>query len=195
MASFFYEIGAARRRKRAWEQTIGVPMANVAEHTLRVQVLALYLAHVEGADPAHAAMLALWHDATEIRGTDATPHQKPYVAVDEEKALAATVAGTPLAPMILAAYGEYKARETLAAKCVKDADILDTVLELMELKQQGYGYPRHPQVQQQIAIKREKYFTATARALHDTVTAEGAPSPWDWFLNGDSTFKQGTYGH
>ncbi|MCA3244071.1 MAG: HD domain-containing protein [Alphaproteobacteria bacterium] len=193
--SFFYEIGTARRRPRAWEQAIGAPMANVAEHTMRTQVLAAYLAVQEGGDPKQAIWIALWHDAGEIRGADATPHQKPYVEVHEAKALAATIKGVDgLGPLIETAYTTYKARQSIEAQCVKDADILDTVIELMEAKANGHGYPQHPLVAEQIRIKRERYFTATARTLHDALMAEDAPSPWDWFLLSESSFQDGTYG-
>jgi putative hydrolase of HD superfamily len=194
IVNFFYEIGGARRRPRNWEQAIGAPMANVAEHTYRVQMLAIYLALQEGADPKEAAFVALWHDGEEIRTGDLTPFQRVYGQMDGEKAFADSVAGTPLETLGNAAFKAYKARESVAAQCVKDADILDTVFELMELKASGNRYPLHPTSIEQIAMKREKYYTQTAKALHDAVTAEGAPSPWDWFLNGDSTFKRGTYG-
>ena len=194
IVNFFYEIGGARRRPRNWEQAIGAPMANVAEHTYRVQMLAIYLAQAEGADPKEAAFVALWHDGEEIRTGDLTPFQRVYGQMDGEKAFADSVAGTPLEDLGNSAFKAYKTRETKVAQCVKDADILDTVFELMELKASGNHYPVHPTSVEQIRMKREKYYTTTARALHDAVTADGAPSPWDWFLHGDSTFKRGTYG-
>ncbi len=194
IVNFFYEIGGARRRPRNWEQAIGAPMANVAEHTYRVQMLAIYLALQEGADPKEAAFVALWHDGEEIRTGDLTPFQRVYGQMDGEKAFADSVAGTPLETLGNAAFKAYKLRETKAAQCVKDADILDTVFELTELKASGNQYPTHLGVIEVISMKREKYYTQAAKALHDAVTASGAPSPWDWFLHGDSTFKRGTYG-
>jgi putative hydrolases of HD superfamily len=194
MINFFHEIGSARNRPRGWEQLIGTKMANVAEHTIRTQALAVYLAIAEGGSPERTAFIALWHDGEEVRTGDQTPFQKPYLTTNGAQAIEDMVADTPLKPSVLGAYKEYKARESIEAKCVKDADILDTVFELMELKRQGNHYPLQPQVQKQITIKRERYFTESARALHDAVTAPNAPSMWDWVLNGPSTFKDGSYG-
>ena len=194
VVNFFYEIGASRNRPRAWEQQIGTKMANIAEHTIRVEVLAAHLALLEGGNTARAVFIAAFHDFEEIRTGDQTPFQRPYGAMDGKRAIADMAAATPLEHHILDAFEEYKTRETIEAKCVKDADILDTVFELMELKAQGHRYPTLPEVEAQIAIKRTKYFTDSARALHDAVVAKGAPTPWDWFLSGASTFKDGSYG-
>jgi putative hydrolase of HD superfamily len=40
---------------------------SVAEHTMRVAQLAAIIAAQEGADPARASLLALWHDMQETR--------------------------------------------------------------------------------------------------------------------------------
>jgi len=189
---FFYEIGNARKQQRRWESKIGVPMANVAEHTYRTAFLAMHLAAAEGGNPERAAFIALVHDTEEIRTGDFDPFQKIYVTADGGKAIADLFGATPIAPACLQAFQEYKGRTTLEAQCVKDADILDTVLELHELASRGTNYLGL--IPQQMAVKRERYFTPSARALHDAVVAAGPAAAWDWFLKAESTFSRGEYG-
>ena len=192
IVDFFYEIGNARKQQRRWESKIGVPMANVAEHTYRTAFLAMHLAAAEGADPQRAAFIALIHDTEEIRTGDLDPFQKMYVHADGEKAIEDLFADIPLAKPCLEAFADYKKRKTLEAQCVKDADILDTVLELHEIAARGTHYLSL--IAHQIAYKRKTYFTESARALHDAIAEAGPDAIWDWFVKGESTFSRGEYG-
>jgi putative hydrolase of HD superfamily len=52
---------------------------SVAEHSLRVSQRTCLVATIEGAEPAHAALLAIWHDSQETR-TGNLPHTaRPYL--------------------------------------------------------------------------------------------------------------------
>lgn len=192
LVNFFYEIGNARKQQRRWESKIGVPMANVAEHTYRTAFLAMHLAAAEGGNPERAAFIALVHDTEEIRTGDLDPFQKMYVSADGDKAITDLFANILIAATCLKAFKEYKSRASLEAKCVKDADILDTVIELHEIAARGTQYLEL--IPHQVAVKRERYFTDSARALHDAIIKAGPQATWDWFLKGESTFSQGTYG-
>lgn len=191
IARFAYEMGAARSRPRSWQSELNQPMANVAEHTYRVCFLSMMLAVQEGADPARTAMIAMVHDTDEIRAMDLTPQQKAYVTIDGDKAVSDTFSGTPLEDVCLPLFKEYKEKTSLEARCVKDADILDTIFELTEIAGRGSQYLEA--IQERIIIKRDLLKTPSAKALYD-VLAGGRVSPWDWFLKGPSTFKDGTYG-
>src|SRR5438045_2773079 len=74
LAAFGFELGILKRMRRAgwWQAGVRDP-ESVAEHTARVAQLAGLLATEEGADPARAAYLALWHDTQETRTGD-LPH-------------------------------------------------------------------------------------------------------------------------
>ena len=74
LAAFGYELGILKRIRRAgwWHAGVRDP-ESVAEHTMRVAQLAALLAAEEGADPARASFLALWHDTQETRTGD-LPH-------------------------------------------------------------------------------------------------------------------------
>lgn len=189
---FAYEIGAARHKPRSWQYNLNENMANVAEHVYRTTFLAMLLAQMEGADPYRTAVIALVHDCDEIRGMDLTPYQKPYMTLHGDKAVHDTFEGTPLADLCLPLFKEYKAKETQESKCVKDADILDAVLELMEITERGSTYLEKIQ-HDMMTIRRESLRTESGKKIFDMI-ASGNVGPWDWFLKGPSTFKDGTYG-
>ncbi len=193
-ADFLYEIGAGRFTERSWSKSIGVKTANVAEHTFRVTHIAMWLAAQEGANIDRVASLCTIHDAPEIRGAELTPFQKAYVTFNEDKALKDMVNGLPHAAYLVELVKEYKDRQTLESRVVKDADILDTVLELIELAARGCNYLNSDETQTQIQIKAERYFTPSARALHAYVLAQPLANIWRWFQKGESTFKTGEYG-
>lgn len=188
---FAYEIGSARSRPRGWQQSLNENMANVAEHCYRVTFLAMLLAVMEKGDPYRAAAIAMVHDTDEIRGLDLTPYQKPYVSVDSEKAVRDTFEGTALANVCLPLFEEYKKKASIEAKCVKDADILDATLELLEITHRGSTYIHNIPEQQE--MRRAGLRTKSGKMLYDAIVTSKA-TPWDWFLKGPSTFRAGTYG-
>lgn len=189
---FAYEIGAARHKPRSWQYNLNENVANVAEHCYRVTFLAMLLALMENADPYRAAVISMVHDTDEIRAMDLTPYQKPYMSIHSEKAVHDTFDGTPLATLCLGLFKEYKAKQTPESLCVKDADILDAVLELMEITERGSKYLEKIQTEM-MGIRRNSLRTESGRKVFDMI-ASGHVGPWDWFLKGPSTFKDGTYG-
>src|ERR1035437_294329 len=97
---------------------------------------------MEGADPQRAAFLALWHDSQETRTTDIPHLAKSYVsAARNERVTLDQVAPLPppVAGMISAAVAEYEAGETLEARCARDADKLDCLLQAREYQAQGHA--------------------------------------------------------
>lgn len=189
---FAYEIGAARHKQRSWQSHMQENVANVAEHVYRVTFLTMLLAVMEKADPYKAAVISLVHDCDEIRAMDLTPYQKPYVKIDNHKAVHDTFEGTPLEALCIPLFDEYKEKASIEAKCVKDADILDAVLELMEISQRGNKYLEQTQTEI-MGIRKKSMRTASGEKLFDMIVGSKV-KPWDWFLRGPSTFKDGTYG-
>jgi putative hydrolases of HD superfamily len=80
VASFAFELGVLKRIRRAgwWHAGVRDP-ESVAEHSLRVAQLAALLAAIEGAEPARAALLAIWHDSQETRTGDLPHTARPYL--------------------------------------------------------------------------------------------------------------------
>ena len=141
LASFGFELGVLKRTRRAgwWQAGVRDP-ESVAEHTMRVAQLAGLLAAEEGADPARAAYLALWHDTQETRTGD-LPHtareflEKP----DPRRITEAQTAGLPAGARnsVREAVEEYEAAKTAEARCARDADKLEMLLQAVEYRSAG----------------------------------------------------------
>ena len=167
---FLYEIGLLKRYKRTGWSQVGVPLPeSVADHSFRVSVIASVLASMEGADPQRAAFLALWHDSQETRTTDLPHLTKNYVSAaandqvtrDQVALLPPSVAG-----MISAAVAEYEAAETPEARCARDADKLECLLQAREYQDQG-----HANAQSWIDSSLASLTTASAKQLaHEAMT-------------------------
>ncbi|GAA1513275.1 HD domain-containing protein [Sphaerisporangium rubeum] len=164
VTGFLYEMGLLKRFKRTGWSTVGVPLPeSIADHSFRVSVIASVIAALEGADPQRASFLALWHDSQETRTTDIPHLTKRYVAVqtnlnvtaDQVRPLPASVAET-----ISAAVAEYEAGETLEARCARDADKLECLLQAREYEEQG-----HANVQSWIDSSIGNLNTGTAKAI------------------------------
>jgi putative hydrolases of HD superfamily len=194
--NFFFAVGNGARKDRGWSSSIGFTMNKLGGHVMRTAQIGAYLATQEGANPEKTVYQILFHDNGELLGADPTPYQRSFIKVNENKALNTLCFGLPIAfkNSILGAYAAYKDRQTLESKCSKDADILDTVFDLKESLAHGCKYMTHEEVQKSLGEKRKKYFTQTARHLHDALVAADDTVVWDWFLEGPSTFKTGDYG-
>ena len=140
---FLYEIGLLKRYKRTGWSLAGVPSPeSVADHSFRASVIASVIAVMEGADPQRAAFLALWHDSQETRTTDIPHLTKNYVSVARNEQVTQDQVAPlppPVAGMISAAVAEYEAGETLEARCARDADKLDCLLQAREYQEQGHA--------------------------------------------------------
>jgi putative hydrolase of HD superfamily len=129
-----YELGELRHIQRTFRYSVGA--SSVAEHTLRVCYTAMILARMEKADLLRTLQIALMHDVPEIRTGDPNPWQKPYVTTHTEKAAEDMLTGTTLEDMI-PVIASYEKRDSLEAQIVKDADMIECEMEMLELKETG----------------------------------------------------------
>src|SRR3989344_2686275 len=135
---FLYEIGTLKNTERSWQQFMGSGCATVPEHTFRVIFLALLIARGEQfKDEEKILKMALVHDLSETRTGDANYLTAVYSNREDKRAVHDTFLGTSLTDLNSGILEEYEARETLAAKIVKDADNLDVDIELKEMKNLG----------------------------------------------------------
>lgn len=132
-----FELGTMRHIERSWRQFGGAHLANVAEHSYRVIWIALVLAKAEGADIGKVVKMAMIHDLPETRTGDANYVQREYVSSDEKSAMMDILAGTSVAEELRDLWSEYRERQSVEAKIVKDADNLDCDLELQEIRTTG----------------------------------------------------------
>ncbi len=176
VASFAFELGVLKRMRRAGWWHVGVrDPESVAEHSLRVAQLASLIAAIEGADPARAAFLAVWHDSQETRTGDIPHTAKPYLDKPSPEAITADqTAHLPDAARktVQEAVTEYEAQQTAEARCARDADKLECMIQAIEYCDAGYA-----SVQGWIDSSHDALCTHTARRI---ANAALHTSPLDW---------------
>ncbi|MCF3185314.1 HD domain-containing protein [Streptomyces polychromogenes] len=176
VAHFLYEAGTLKNARRTgwWMAGVNNP-ESVAEHSWRTSLIASVIAKLEGADPARAAFLAVWHDTQETRSGDVNHLGKKYSpSADPASITADQTAGMPdlLAATIQDLVAEYEAKETPESICARDADKLECMLQGIEYKAQGYA-----SAQRWIDNSRGRLTTESAQRLADELLAQGT---LDW---------------
>ncbi|MFD8937017.1 HD family hydrolase [Streptomyces sp. NPDC059578] len=161
---FLLEMGMLKRAKRSGWWIAGVKdPETIAEHSFRVGLIASVLAMMEGADPAKAALLALWHDTQETRVGDIPHIGRRYLdaasneAVTADQLSAAHPAVREGAQRIVEEYENGDSPEVLVAR---EADKLECLIQAVEYREQGCS-----NVQPWIDSSLEKLKTASARSL------------------------------
>ncbi|WP_330261395.1 HD domain-containing protein [Streptomyces sp. NBC_00539] len=176
VARFLYEAGTLKNARRTgwWMAGITQP-ESVAEHSWRTSLIASIIAKLEGADPARAAFLAVWHDTQESRTGDMNHLGKKYATSADPAAVTADqIAGMPevLAAAIRDLVAEYEANDSPEAICARDADKLECMLQGIEYKAQGYE-----NAQRWIDNSRARLTTETGQRLADELLGQGT---LDW---------------
>ncbi|MGW0282593.1 HD domain-containing protein [Streptomyces sp. NPDC003236] len=180
VANFLYEEGTLKHTARTgwWMAGVRTP-ETVAEHSWRTALIASIIARLEGADPAQAAYLAVWHDSQETRTGDVNHLGKKYVTgeADPRDITADQTAHFPedLARAVRDLVAEYEAKETPEAVCARDADKLECMIQGIEYKAQG-----HENAQRWIDNSRGRIVTRSGQALADAVLSTGS---LDWLRN------------
>jgi 5'-deoxynucleotidase YfbR-like HD superfamily hydrolase len=177
---FAYEAGQLKRLPRAGWLLVGVHNPeSVAEHSFRVAVLAYVIAVLEGADHDRSATLGLFHDLPETRIGDVPSVGRPYVTTaDPQLVVHDQVAALPqnLASCIKALITEHENATTPAAtpeaRCSRDADKLDCLLQAREYQAQG-----NQLVQPWIDSMAAAVSTETGKSLA-TTAREISPDIW-----------------
>ncbi|WP_329167572.1 HD domain-containing protein [Streptomyces sp. NBC_01267] len=176
VAHFLFGAGTLKQARRTgwWMAGVRDP-ESVADHSWRTSLIASIIAKLEGADPARAAFLAVWHDSQESRTGDVNYLGKKYASgADPREVTADQVAGMPevLASTVRDLVAEYEAKESPEAVCARDADKLECLLQGIEYKAQGYE-----NAQRWIDNSRPRLVTDTACRLADELLGQGS---LDW---------------
>ena len=140
MADFLFEVRTRRRTPRTGYQVLGSGSENVAEHSFGAAVIGYALAGMAGADPARTVLLCLFHDVHEARTGDFNYVNKLYDATDARRALADGLKGTGMSGDVLALHDELEEARSVEALLAQDADQLDLMVNLKELKDLGNPY-------------------------------------------------------
>ncbi|MEV5746430.1 HD domain-containing protein [Actinoallomurus sp. NPDC052308] len=184
LTEFVYEMGLLKRYKRSGWLVAGVAAPeSIADHSFRAAVLAGVLAALEGASPERAILLSLFHDSQETRLTDLPYLAKRYVTrMPNEQVTADQVRGlpAPVADLITGSVAEYEQRTSLEARCARDADKLECLLQAIEYRDQG-----HHTIQPWIDSSLAALQTPSGKKLADEALATGS---LDWLpgvVNGE----------
>jgi len=179
---FLYEIGSLKNIPRIWQQIMGAKTANNIEHSFRVMMITLMLARLEGKGSEEKIMkMALFHDMCESRSVDIAFLHKEYVDRKEEKSQKDQLAGTVFEGDIEDLLNEYKERESIESKIVKDADNLECDLELRELEKAGSATATKL-IKTHRSNVADKLFTDSAKKLWYKIY-EQDPDAWHTELN------------
>ncbi len=190
--AFLFEIGTLRNVQRIWKQYIGLDVANVLEHTIRVIFLALLIARKEKVKNEEKIIkMALIHDLAETRVSDHMYVHKMYVTADEERAAADLFKGTFFDDMRKDILHEYEARKTIESKIVKDADNLECDLEMKELEARGSAAPKKMALSRKI-IRDGRLYTKSAKKIWDEIQKADVHS---WHTSAEEWFKVPEFKH
>lgn len=169
-ARLIYETGLLKLSKRTGWWLCGVKdPESIAEHSFRTAIIAGLLAGMEGADPARATFLALWHDSQETRVGDIPYLGRRYLqAASNEQVTEDQTTGLPqaLAQQLRALIHEYENSDSPEVECAQDADKLECLFQAIEYRDSG-----HQNVGGWIESSRTKLRTKSAERLADTAVA------------------------
>ena len=169
-ARLIYETGLLKLSKRTGWWLCGVKdPESIAEHSFRTAIIAGLLASMEGADPARATFLAVWHDTQETRVSDIPHLGRRYLkAASNEQVTADQTAGMPAAAaeQLRALIHDYENGDGLEVQCAHDADKLDCLFQAIEYRDTG-----HQNVGGWIESSRSKLRTKSAQRLADAAVA------------------------
>lgn len=143
LIKFLFELGQMWRVKHCGWQVTGVKdPESIAEHSHRAAQIGYILAKMEGADPLKTSFMVVIHDNGEARVNDAHRIVSRYVDTDKGEREAALEQFGRLSAGIeeefKEIYEEFEKRETLEAKCAKDADYLEQAITAKEYVDIGY---------------------------------------------------------
>lgn len=177
VAAFAFEPGVLKNLRRTGWSHAGISDAeSIAEHSLRVAQLASLIAAEEGADPARAALMAIWHDSQETRTGDIPHTAKPYLTarIDPEAVTADQIVylSEAAAKTVRETVAEYEKQANAEARCARDADRLECLVQAVEYRESG-----HFGMEGWISTSRAAIRTETAARIAD-VAVRLSPLVW-----------------
>lgn len=169
-ARLIYETGLLKLSKRTGWWLCGVKdPESIAEHSFRTAIIAGLLAGIEGADPARATLLAVWHDSQETRVGDIPHLGRRYLqAASNEHVTEHQTAGLPttVSNQLRDLIHDYENGDSPEVQCAHDADKLDCLFQAIEYRDSG-----HQNVAGWIESSRASLKTKTAAQLADAAIA------------------------
>ena len=130
--NFIAETGSAMLMKRSHQRSLINTFDTVASHNYHVAIIAYVITRMEGLtheDGLKAIAFGVIHDIPEVRTGDLDYIMKHYGKNDEETAINHQLTGLPFEQDLKKLYQEYIQRDSLVAKCTKDADIVNQIYQ------------------------------------------------------------------
>ena len=138
ITDFIYETGIHSRTPRSGFWFLGSGEQSVAEHLFHTAMIAYALTYLEPkADKNKVILMALVHDIGEGRVSDHNYVHQRYGRLSEEVAVDDIARGVPFGVEIKNLFKEERARKTLEAQLVKDADVLEWLSTLRAEEAKG----------------------------------------------------------
>ena len=182
IADFIYETGIHAKTPRSGLWFLGSGNQSVAEHLFHTAMIAYALAYLEPkADKNKVVLMALVHDIGEGRVSDHNYVHQRYGRLAEEKAVEDIAKEVPFGGEIKKLFKEERARTTLEAKIVKDADQLEWIATLRIEEAKG-NTKAHGWIK--VSFKRLK--TSAGKKIGKILTNK-PPDAW-WFNVKDKWF-------
>lgn len=138
LANFLFEIETLTRLKRTgWQILGGGNEESIADHSYMVSVISFILATQISCDMEKVLVMALFHDASEVRTGDIYKLADKYVKADVSSAAKDAYVDIPETRKLILISKEYEEEKTTEAKIVHDADTLALCLELKQMIENG----------------------------------------------------------
>lgn len=187
-SKLLFEVALLKRIERTGYAYLGTGRENVAGHAFGVIFCAWLLTKLceEQVDEEKVLKMALIHDLPEARIGDFNAVNKLYNQADEDRALRDALVGMPIEKEVLSLWEEYKKMETLEAKLVHDADILDLIVQLKEQKDLN-----NPFAERWLIYAKRRLLTPVAKKLAEAITEIEWCSWWlEHFVKRDEKRKE-----
>ncbi len=182
LATFAYETGIHSKTPRSGFWLLGSGKQSVAEHLFHTAVIAYALAYTEPkANSDRVVLMALFHDIGEGRTGDHNYVHQRYGRLAEANAVEDISRSVPFGFEITRLFKEEQARETLEAKIVKDADILEWISALRVEEEKG-----NIKAKEWIRIGLKRLKTPQGKKFGKSLL-KVHPDSW-WFDAGDAWF-------
>lgn len=184
LTAFIYETANHQKTPRSGLWLLGSGNQSVAEHLFHTAMIAYALAHMEPkADKHKAVLMALFHDIGEGRTSDHNYMHQRYGRLAEAQAVKDLSETVPFGKEILGLFIEEQAKETIEAKLVKDADVLEWMTTLRAEEVKGNFKAR-----EWIAIANKRLKLPFAKKLGMLIMKTHPDAWWfdasdDWFVN------------
>lgn len=136
------QAGVLMQFPRSHKKNLGNTFDTVASHSHHVSIIAYCLARMENLTHEQglsAMAMGVFHDLPEARTGDFDFVAKHYGTTDEAKAVTDQFKNLSFAADLEKLVAEYEDRDTLIAKCAKDADSLEQMYQEWYLMWQGNG--------------------------------------------------------